>query len=66
MYRSGTLEAFPKNDSLPGNGEFANVASHWLEWTLKRDKKAGAMFAGKNCSLSTNSNWDVKSKGIKE
>ncbi len=49
----------------PGGGEFANVASHWLEWTLKGDKKAGAMFVGKNCSLCTNSNWDVKSKGIK-
>jgi hypothetical protein len=49
----------------PGGGEFANVASHWLEWTLKGDKKAGAMFVGKNCGLCTNSNWDVKSKGIK-
>jgi hypothetical protein len=49
----------------PGGGEFANVASHWLEWTLKGDKKAGAMFVGKNCALCTNSNWDVKSKGIK-
>ena len=50
----------------PGGGEFANVASNWLLWTFKGDKKAGAMFAGKNCDLCTNSNWDVKSKGIKE
>jgi dienelactone hydrolase len=50
----------------PGGGEFANVASNWLEWTLKGDKKAGTMFIGKNCSLCTNSNWDVKSKGIKK
>jgi len=49
----------------PGGGEFANVASNWLEWTLKGDKKAGEMFVGKNCGLCTNSNWDVKSKGIK-
>jgi hypothetical protein len=49
----------------PGGGEFANVASNWLEWTLKGDKKAGEMFVGKSCSLCTNSNWDVKSKGIK-
>jgi hypothetical protein len=48
----------------PGGGEFANVASNWLEWTFKGDKKAGAMFVGKNCGLCTNSNWDVKSKGI--
>jgi hypothetical protein len=48
----------------PGGGEFANVASNWLLWTFKGDKKAGAMFVGKNCSLCTNSNWDVRSKGI--
>jgi Chlorophyllase enzyme len=50
----------------PGGGEFANVASNWLMWTLKGDKKAGKMFAGKSCGLCTNSNWDVRSKGIKE
>ena len=50
----------------PGGGEFANVASNWLMWTFKGDEKAGAMFVGKNCSLCTNSNWDVRSKGIKE
>jgi hypothetical protein len=49
----------------PGGGEFANVASNWLLWTFKGDKKAGKMFVGKDCSLCTNSNWDVKSKGIK-
>jgi hypothetical protein len=48
----------------PGGGEFANVASNWLLWTLEGDKEAGKMFAGKDCSLCTNSNWDVKSKGI--
>jgi hypothetical protein len=49
----------------PGGGEFANVASNWLLWTFKGDKKAGKMFVGKNCSLCTNSNWDVNSKEIK-
>ena len=50
----------------PGGGEYANVASNWLMWTFKNDKKAGAMFVGKNCGLCTNANWDVQSKGIKE
>ncbi|MEO8098217.1 MAG: hypothetical protein ABI811_10995 [Acidobacteriota bacterium] len=49
----------------PGGGEFANVASNWLTWTFKGDKQAGKMFVGKNCSLCTNSNWDVKAKGLK-
>ncbi len=44
----------------PGGGEFANVASNWLLWTFKGDKKAGKMFVGKKCGLCTNSNWDVK------
>jgi hypothetical protein len=48
----------------PGGGEFANVASNWLLWTLKGDKEAGKMFVGNKCGLCTNSNWDVKSKGI--
>lgn len=50
----------------PGGGEFANVASNWLEWTLKGDKKAGKMFVGKDCGLCTNANWDVRAKGIKQ
>jgi dienelactone hydrolase len=50
----------------PGGGEFANVASNWLMWTFKGDEKAAAMFAGKNCALCTNPNWDVRSKGFKE
>ena len=50
----------------PGGGEFANVASNWLLWTFKGDKKAGKMFVGKNCGLCTNSNWDTRSKGIKD
>jgi hypothetical protein len=38
-----------------------------LEAVPKKDSlPLMVMFAGKNCSLCTNSNWDVKSKGIKE
>jgi hypothetical protein len=49
----------------PGGGEFANVASDWLLYQFKGDKKAAKMFVGKNCTLCTDSNWDVKSKRIK-
>jgi hypothetical protein len=51
--------------SHPGGGEFANVASRWLKWTLKGDSAAGAMFVGANCELCTNSNWEVRSKGLR-
>jgi hypothetical protein len=49
----------------PGGGEFANVAWSWAAWQLKGDRKAGAMFAGKDCGLCKNSNWDVAAKGLK-
>jgi dienelactone hydrolase len=50
----------------PGGGEFANVASSWVRWQLKGDKKAGAMFRGTKCGLCTNPNWDVESKGLEK
>ena len=48
----------------PGGGEFANVASNWIRWQFKGDKEAGKMFAGKDCSLCTNPNWDTRSKEL--
>jgi dienelactone hydrolase len=47
----------------PGGGEFANVASSWLRWTLKGDDEAGKMFSGADCALCTNTNWEARSKG---
>jgi sugar lactone lactonase YvrE len=47
----------------PGGGEYANVASNWLLWQFKNDKKAAAMFVGDTCDLCTNPNWDVRAKG---
>ena len=49
----------------PGGGEFANVASNWVLWQFKGDKKASAMFVGAKCSLCTNANWDAESKRLK-
>jgi dienelactone hydrolase len=48
----------------PGGGEFANVASNWVMWQFKGDKKAGAMFMGSKCGLCTNPNWDVEGKKL--
>jgi sugar lactone lactonase YvrE len=50
----------------PGGGEYANVASNWLLWQFKNDKKAATMFVGDKCDLCTNSNWDVRAKGYKD
>jgi len=48
----------------PGGGEWANVASNWLQWQFKGDKQAAKMFVGKDCSLCTNPNWDTASKRL--
>jgi len=50
----------------PGGGEYANVASNWLLWQFKNDRKAAAMFVGDQCELCTNRNWDVRAKGYKD
>ena len=47
-----------------GGGEFANVASNWLLWQFKGDRKASTMFVGAKCTLCTNTNWDVESKRL--
>jgi Chlorophyllase len=49
----------------PGGGEFANVAVAWLDWQLKGNKKASAMFVGDKCGLCTNPNWATHSKRLK-
>ena len=48
----------------PGGGEYANVASNWLRWQFKKNAEASKMFVGDDCSLCTNPNWDVESKGF--
>jgi hypothetical protein len=47
-----------------GGGEFANVASNWVRWQFKGDRKAAQIFIGEKCSLCTNSNWDVEAKHL--
>jgi dienelactone hydrolase len=48
-----------------GGGEFANVASNWVLWQFKNDRKAAKMFVGDKCDLCTNANWDAEGKRLK-
>jgi TonB family protein len=48
----------------PGGGEFANVASSWLRFTLKEDTEAGKMFVGASCGLCTNDNWETRARRL--
>jgi len=49
----------------PHGGEFAKVATSWLLWQLKGDKKAGTQFSGKDCGLSKDPVWTIQKKDIK-
>lgn len=48
----------------PHGGEFAKVATAWLQWQLKGDKEAAKMFVGEPCGLAKQDGWRVEKKNI--
>ena len=48
----------------PNGGKAAQAVVAWLDWQLRSDKKAAAMFVGKDCGLCTDPAWEVRKKGI--
>lgn len=50
--------------SKPFGGEFAIVATAWLEWQLKGDAEAGKLFKGNPCGLSGREGWTADKKNI--
>lgn len=48
----------------PNGGRAAQVAVAWLNWQLRRDKKAGTWFTGLDCKLCKKSEWKFESKGF--
>lgn len=48
----------------PHGGEFAVPAVAWLEWQLRGDRDAAAMFMGEHCPLSLREGWTVEKKNI--
>lgn len=48
----------------PDGGEFAVVATAWLQWQLKGDRAAARMFAGVDCGLCRRPHWHVKAKNL--
>lgn len=49
----------------PRGGSFGEVAVAWLDWQLKGDTAARAMFAGADCGLCVRAGWHVERKGLK-
>lgn len=48
----------------PHGGEFAEVATAWLQWQLKDDQEAAKMFVGEPCGLAKSEGWKVEKKNI--
>ena len=48
----------------PHGGEFAKVATAWLQWRLRDDKEASRMFVGDPCGLAKVEGWKVEKKNI--
>jgi predicted dienelactone hydrolase len=48
----------------PHGGEFAKVATAWLEWQLRDDRQAAARFTGDPCGLAKTEGWKVEKKKI--
>ena len=50
--------------SKPHSGEFAKVATAWLQWQLKSDIEASKMFVGEPCGLAKQEAWKVEKKNL--
>ena len=48
----------------PNGGAYADVATAWLDWQLKGDRRAGRMFTGKDCGLCRDARWTVQRKKL--
>ncbi len=45
-------------------GEFRGPTTAWFRFQLMNDQNAASVFLGKNCELCTDSNWEVRKKGL--
>ncbi len=62
-YERGVLHSGTYSER--NGGEFAGVAVAWLDWQMKKDKRAAKLFVGKDCGLCVNPRWVVRSKKLK-
>jgi len=50
--------------TAPNGGDYGRVGAAWLDWQLKHDVKAGAMFVGPDCGLCTDKRWTLQRKKL--
>ncbi len=51
--------------SQPHGGDFAKVATAWLQWQLKADAESAKMFEGEPCGVAKMEGWTIQKKNIK-
>jgi dienelactone hydrolase len=44
----------------PNGGRVAQIATAWLDWQLRGDRKAARMFVGPDCTLCTAPGWKIE------
>lgn len=49
---------------LENGGSAAQVAVNWLQWQLRGDPAARRWFVGENCTLCSDADWTLESKGL--
>jgi dienelactone hydrolase len=49
----------------PNGGRVAQIAASWLDWQLRGDRRAGAMFVGADCGLCGVPGWKIERKGLR-
>jgi dienelactone hydrolase len=49
---------------VANGGEYGIVTVQWLDWQLKGDRKAAAMFTGAECGLCRRDHWTVERKRL--
>lgn len=49
----------------PHGGDFAKVATAWLQWQLRGDLEAAKMFEGDPCGVANMEGWKVEKKRIR-
>jgi dienelactone hydrolase len=48
----------------PNGGKAAAAVVAWLNWQLRGDTRAAAMFVGPECGLCADTSWKVEKKGV--
>ena len=55
---------YPGTYREPNGGAFAIAVTAWLQWQLRGDANAKAMFVGPDCGLCRDSKWTVVTKNL--